>query len=155
MTRKTDAKNNDTLLVRMTDRVWEVLKRRAEKFPNSEYFFPHAAGTHAGEAIRSLKKSFSTAPQVAEIKGFKWHDLRHSFGSRLAMAGVDLVSIQRLLGHKSLRMTSGYAHVSDEHLAKQVKVLDKTLPKTCPSPASKSDNKAKKGRDDTSIPNCR
>ncbi|MFZ0962058.1 MAG: site-specific integrase [Terriglobia bacterium] len=137
MIRKTDTKNNDTLSVPMTDRVWEILKRRAAKFPNSEYFFPHAKGDRAGEAIRDLKKAFCTALETAKISDFRWHDLRHSFGSRLAMAGVDLVSIQRLLGHKSLRMTTRYAHVSDEHLAKQVKILDKTLPKICPQPASK------------------
>ncbi|MGO8791135.1 MAG: tyrosine-type recombinase/integrase [Terriglobia bacterium] len=144
MIRKTATKNNDTLSVPMTDRVWEVLKRRAAKFPGSEYFFPHAEGSHAGEAIRDLKKSFATALEVAEITAFRWHDLRHSFGSRLAMAGVDLVSIQRLLGHKSLRMTSRYAHVSDEHLANQVKILDKTLPKICPRSASKSDKMTQK-----------
>jgi len=44
MIRKTITKNKETLSVPMTDRVWENLKRRAEKFPNSEYIFPHAAG---------------------------------------------------------------------------------------------------------------
>ena len=67
-------------------------------------------GRHAGEAIRNLKKSFRAALETAEITGFWWHDLRHSFKGRLAMARVDLISMQRLLGHKSLRMTSRYAH---------------------------------------------
>ena len=39
-------------------------------FLDSEYFFPHAEGSHAGEAIRDLKKSFATALEVAEISGF-------------------------------------------------------------------------------------
>jgi len=55
MIRKTDTKNNDTLSVPMTDRVWEILKRRAAKFPDCGYFFPHARGDHAGEAIVSFR----------------------------------------------------------------------------------------------------
>lgn len=135
MIRKTDTKNNETLSVPMNDRALEILKKRAALFPDSQYPFPHAAGEHAGEAIRDLKRSFHTALEKSGISNFRWHDLRHTLASRLAMGGVDLVSIQKLLGHKSLRMTSRYAHVSDEHLSKQVKVLDKVLPKSRPSGA--------------------
>jgi integrase len=133
--RKTDTKNNETLTVPMNARVMEILKKRVEKFPESEFIFPHAKGEHAGEAFRNLRRSFQSALRAAGISSFRWHDLRHSFGSNLAMSGADLVSIQRLLGHKSLRMTGRYAHVSDVHLKKQVELLDNIFTKPSPSVA--------------------
>jgi len=67
---------------------------------------------------------FNPAVENAKIEDFTWHDLRHTFASRLAMAGVELLSIKELLGHKTLAMTLRYAHLSPTHLHQAVKVLD-------------------------------
>ncbi len=53
--------------------------------------------------------------------------MRHTFASHLAMKGVDLKTIQELLGHKSLNMTLRYAHLSPGHKKKAVNILDKAL----------------------------
>lgn len=45
--------------------------------------------------------------------GLRFHDLRHSYGSNLAAAGVDLVAIQSVMGHGALAMTSRYLHARD------------------------------------------
>jgi len=46
---------------------------------------------------------------------FHWHDLRHTFASRCIMAGVDLRTLQQLLGHKTLQMVVRYTHLSQSH----------------------------------------
>ena len=45
-----------------------------------------------------------------------FHDLRHTFASRLVMAGVELPTVQDLMGHKDIRMTLRYTHLVPEHL---------------------------------------
>lgn len=60
----------------------------------------------------------------AGIKNFRWHDLRHTFCSRLVMAGVDLRTVQELAGHKTITVTMRYAHLSPAHQRAAVMALD-------------------------------
>ena len=71
-----------------------------------------------------IKKSFAGALKKAHIIDFHFHDLRHTFASSLVMAGVDLATIQKLLGHKTINMTLRYAHLSNVHLKDAVNILD-------------------------------
>jgi site-specific recombinase XerD len=61
------------------------------------------------------RRWFEHAIKEANIRNFRWHDLRHTFCSRLVMAGADLRSVQELAGHASIVTTMRYAHLSPEH----------------------------------------
>ena len=71
-----------------------------------------------------MKRSFKTACRRAKTKDFRFHDLRHTFVSHLAMASVDIMAVKDLLGYKSLNMTMRYAHLTPAHKVKAVEVLD-------------------------------
>src|SRR5581483_6241650 len=68
---------------------------------------------------------FEIALKKAGIQNFTWHCLRHTFASRLVMAGVDIRTVAELMGHKSLQMTMRYAHLAPHHTAAAVAKLDK------------------------------
>ena len=55
--------------------------------------------------------------ETSQLENFTFHSLRHDFASRLIMAGVDLRTVQSLLGHASPMMTMRYAHLAPDHVA--------------------------------------
>lgn len=76
----------------------------------------------------------------AGVKNFRWHDLRHTFGSRLAQAGVPILTIKELMGHSQITVTMRYAHLAPSNLQTAVTVLDElpTEMVTAPSKENKS-----------------
>jgi integrase len=79
----------------------------------SEYVFP----------VVSPEGWLRRACKAAEIPNFSWHCLRHTFASRLVMSGVDIRTVQELLGHKSIVTTMRYAHLAPGHGATAVEAL--------------------------------
>lgn len=81
------------------------------------------SGSGSVFGISGIKSSWDTLLTTAQIEGFRFHDLRHHFASRLVMAGVDLNTVRELLGHADLTMTLRYAYLAPEHLAAAVEKL--------------------------------
>lgn len=80
-----------------------------------------------GKRYQDIKRSFATACRKSEIKDFTFHDLRHTFASHLVMAGADLTTVSKLLGHKDIKMTMRYAHLAPSHMINAVNMLDTVL----------------------------
>lgn len=72
---------------------------------------------------------FLKCTRQARIENFHFHDLRHTFASRLAMARTDLLSIARLLGHSKITQTEKYSHLSPSHVRDAVERIG-TSPQT-------------------------
>jgi hypothetical protein len=84
------------------------------------WIFPHDA--------RYLRRAFTKAVQAAGLGAFRFHDLRHTFASRLAMQGCNDRTIMELGGWESPRMLKRYAHIAPTHLWQAVEGL--TAPPT-------------------------
>ncbi len=68
-----------------------------------------------GERLLGPRHWFEVAIKKAGLQNFTWHDLRHTFASRLVMADVDIRTVAELMGHESIQMTMRYAHLAPEH----------------------------------------
>jgi integrase len=76
-----------------------------------------------GERLLKGRHWFERAIKEARIDGFTWHCLRHTFASKLAMADVSIITIKTLMGHKSMQMTTRYAHLAPAHQLAAVEKL--------------------------------
>ncbi|MGH9478497.1 MAG: tyrosine-type recombinase/integrase [Terriglobales bacterium] len=81
-------------------------------------------GYAAGHALKTPREWFAAACRLADMPDFTWHCLRHSFASRLIMAGAGLRTVQELMGHKTIAMTCRYAHLAPQHQLDAVRMLD-------------------------------
>ncbi|MFH1415080.1 MAG: site-specific integrase [Elusimicrobiota bacterium] len=77
---------------------------------------------------KDIRKLFFKALERANIKNFKFHDIRHTAASHMTMNGVDLKTLKDLLGHKRIETTIKYAHLSPLHGRKAIMVLDSVMP---------------------------
>jgi site-specific recombinase XerD len=76
-----------------------------------------------GPESREAREWFNKVMADAKIQNFRWHDLRHTFASRLVMAGANLRAVQTLLGHKRMETTLRYSHLGESHLRDAVELL--------------------------------
>ncbi len=117
----TETKSGKDRQIPINDRLQDVLRevRRGNQL-KSEFVFCDSQGKRFYE----VKRSFHGACRRAGIEAFRFHDLRHTFASRLVMRGASLKAVQELLGHADLKMTMRYAHLSQEHLRDSVNLLN-------------------------------
>jgi len=82
-----------------------------------EYVFTNPG---SNDRFREIKRSFKTGCRKAGIEGLRFHDLRHTFASRLVRNGVDIGTVRKLLGHSTLLVTQRYVHSDEEMLRSAV-----------------------------------
>jgi integrase len=93
------------------------LLRSLGSFMSSAYVYPGIRGTdHPLDARAFERRSYEPALRKAGIQGACWHTLRHTAASRRVMAGVDLVTVKEIMGHRDIETTLRYAHLAPDHL---------------------------------------
>jgi site-specific recombinase XerD len=100
----------------------------------SDWIFLNARG----QRLTGSRKWFEAAIKETRIQNFHWHDLRHTFASRLIMGGMDLRTVQELMGHKTVSMTCRYAHLAPTHQLAAVDRLadiNRAIKETRPEPS--------------------
>jgi integrase len=88
-------------------------ERAAARDPLVPWVFPN----HSGTAPVLMERDWRAALAASGIKDFRFHDLRHTFASYMAMSGATLREIADVLGHKNIQQTMKYAHLLPSHTA--------------------------------------
>lgn len=120
------SKTEETRHIPLNVTALTALKDWRSQSTGNGYIFPG----EDGERMTSIRTSWEKLLVDAEIVDFRWHDLRHTFASRLVNALVDLNVVRELLGHSDLRMTLKYAHLDPHVSASAVALLDAPSPVT-------------------------
>ncbi|MBF0251665.1 MAG: site-specific integrase [Alphaproteobacteria bacterium] len=110
-------KNGEDRSVRLTDRAKRVL----------EGLDPKEAGpvfTYRGAAMTDVSTAFQKARKRAGLEDVRFHDLRHTFASRLVQQGVSLYEVMHLTGHKSFSMVQRYAHLAPDFQERAIAALN-------------------------------
>lgn len=95
-------------------------------------FAPRAKPVFEARLFSNLRRRMDYLATLAGVPTIRFHDLRHTFASTLAMAGVDLMQIQQLMRHKSYHMTLRYSHLRPEHLKGATDCLVASPPAAAP-----------------------
>ena len=112
-------KTIETRHIPMNQESLATLKAWKEQSSEVGYVFPG----QGGERMDDVKSAWLRLLERAQIIGFRWHDMRHDFASRLVMAGVPLNTVRDLLGHSDIKMTLRYAHLAPGTKAAAVELI--------------------------------
>ncbi len=121
-----ETKNGERRAVAITSHALEQLKELSKvRRIDSNLLFP--AKENRPHKPMDLRTSWRAAVKKAGLEDFRFHDLRHSAASYLAMNGASLAEIAEVLGHKTLQMVKRYAHLSEGHTARVVESMNNKI----------------------------
>ncbi len=107
-----ETKNGEIRVVAIAGHALDLLRQLVKvRRMDSQYVFP----SKDGAAPIDLRTPWETAMKRARLEDFRWHDLRHTAASYLAMNGASLLEIAAVLGHRTLAMVQRYAHLGEAH----------------------------------------
>lgn len=109
-------KNGDTRSIPLVGNSFNLLQERAKvRSISDDRVFPPTRFAKKAKFL-NLRQPWEKALKAADINDFHWHDLRHTAASYMAMSGVSLVEISKILGHRTMQMVSRYSHLSEGHI---------------------------------------
>ncbi|MCB2199020.1 site-specific integrase [bacterium] len=121
----TETKNKEIRTVPIRGYALELIRERGRvQRLDTDLVFP---GRKLPTKPVSVRGAFENALEEAGIEDFRWHDLRHTAASYLAMDGANASTIAAVLGHKTLAMVKRYAHLSEDSLGLQIESMNKSL----------------------------
>ena len=100
------------------------LKIDREKLVADDFLF-HSERDRARP--RCIRVAFTNALKIAKVEDFRFHDLRHTTASYLAMSGVPIQTISRILGHKTIQMIMRYTHLDSAHLREAIQKISSVI----------------------------
>lgn len=119
-----ETKNGERRVLPLAGHAQELIKQHSKvRQLNCDLVFP---GKNLKDPV-DIRTPWETALKRAEITDFRFHDLRHSAASCLAMNGASLAEIAEILGHKTLQMVKRYAHLSAAHTSEVVTRMNKKI----------------------------
>lgn len=120
-----DTKNRERRVLPLHGPALALLSERAKvRRIDSDRVFP---SHEKPDAEFNLRRCWPEALTEAKIEDFRFHDLRHSAASYLAMNGATIAEIAEVLGHKTLAMVKRYAHLTDSHVSKVVGRMNESV----------------------------
>lgn len=117
-------KGNKQRLVPLSPRLLEALREYWKQYRPTSLMFPGKSPQVPYVATSIQKATRDAAKKAALNKRVTPHTLRHSYATGLLEAGVDILTISRLLGHASFQTTMVYLHVRRTHLLRTPSPLD-------------------------------
>jgi integrase len=114
----------------INEKLSSILGALKAKVGVGEFVFPN---DKTGRPLTTVKRGFMTACRKAGIKDLRFHDLRHTFASRLVEGGADLITVKELLGHSSVKITERYTHPSQSLKRSAVESLAQKPPQEAES----------------------
>ena len=124
-------------IIPMSQSVREVLiEQRKSQTGDLVFESRRIVKRRAGEGLVDVKKAFLAACQDAGIDDFHFHDLRHTFATRLGDAGCNATTIA-LLGHSNIQMSMRYTHASDDSLRSAVEHAATKMSQTLKQPLTR------------------
>ncbi len=107
--------------INLTTAAAEVLKRRLAAARGS-CIFPHRKDPH--RPMLKANNAHDAAIEKSGLERFRLYDLRHTWATRAAMSGIDLVTLAAMLGHSRIQMVLRYAHPTDKHQAEAMRKME-------------------------------
>lgn len=122
-------KNGDARGVPIAGHALELLRElKSATLRDAGYVFGSPnKGTDGAERPIDIRRPWRNALEKSGVQNFHFHDLRHCAASYLVMAGMPLLEVAEILGHRTLAMTKRYAHLSSDHTAKAVARMNQEI----------------------------